>query len=90
MSTLRTGKRARDYTGCNQTAYLDIFNGKRINLSPKYPKMYQEFYNKIKYILNLIVKLRPDFYERVKKSKDRRGSKCNIDGTAVNYVFVAW
>lgn len=67
--------------------FLAIINGRRVKLAPEDPDWYKEFYSGIRHITNSIVKLRPELYELAKKSKDRRGTDYNIDGTAVNYVM---
>ncbi|CAG2214960.1 HMCN [Mytilus edulis] len=54
-----------------QTHLLAIINGRRVKLTPKDPKRYQEFYNGMRHITDSIVKLQPDHYERAKNSKER-------------------
>ena len=67
--------------------FLAIINGRRVKLASEDPDWYKEFYSGMRHITESIVKLRPELYELAKKSKDRRGTDYNIDGTAVNYVM---
>ncbi|CAC5382050.1 unnamed protein product [Mytilus coruscus] len=80
---MRTGK-ARDEVKAH---LLVIINGRKVKLEPEDPEWYKEFYNGMRYISDLIVKLRPDLYELAKKSKNRKGTDYNIEGTTVNYVM---
>ncbi|CAC5381962.1 unnamed protein product [Mytilus coruscus] len=66
---------------------LAIINRRKVNLEPEDPEWYKEFYNGMRYISDSIVKLRPDLYELAKKSKNRKGTDYNIEGTTVNYVM---
>lgn len=54
---------------------------------PEDPEWYKEFNSGMRHISDLIVNLRPDLYEMVKKSKDRKGTDYNIEGTTGNYVM---
>ncbi|CAC5420789.1 unnamed protein product [Mytilus coruscus] len=66
---------------------LAIINGRKVMLDPQDPKWYKEFYNGMIHISDSIVKLRPDLYELAKKSKNKKGTNYNIEGTTVNYVM---
>ncbi|CAC5401036.1 unnamed protein product [Mytilus coruscus] len=66
---------------------LAIINGRKVMLDPQDPKWCKEFYNGMIHISDSIVKLRPDLYELAKKSKNKKGTNYNIEGTTVNYVM---
>ncbi|CAC5382128.1 unnamed protein product [Mytilus coruscus] len=66
---------------------LAIINGRKVNLDSEDPEWYKEFYNGMRQIIDSIIKLEPDLYELAKKSKSRKGTDYNIEGTTVNYVM---
>ncbi|CAC5382122.1 unnamed protein product [Mytilus coruscus] len=66
---------------------LAIINGRKVEIVSEDPEWYKEFYSGMRHISDFIVKLRPDLYELAKKSKDRKGTDYNIEGTTVNNVM---